>query len=182
MATFNVPTKSEVTENNQAIFNQLEKQIGFVPNLYATFAHSEHALKDYLAYQGRKSSLRGKEKEVINLVVSQVNECAYCLAAHTAMAKGHKFTDEQILEIRTGRATFDAKLDALARFARQVALERGKVSEVYTDALLEAGYTKGNIVDIITGIGDKIISNYLHNITAIPVDFPAAPAIETTNI
>ena len=27
-------------------------------------------------------------------------------------------------------------------------------------------------------IGDKIISNYLHGVTKIPVDFPAAPKLE----
>ena len=48
MSTFNVPTRAEVSENNQAIFDQLEKGLGFVPNLYATFAHSENALGNFL--------------------------------------------------------------------------------------------------------------------------------------
>ncbi len=97
MATqFNVPTKNEVSENNQAIFSQLEKGLGFVPNLYATYAHNDTALGDYLALQNRKSTLTAKEREVINLVVSQINECAYCLAAHTALGKMNGFTDEQI--------------------------------------------------------------------------------------
>jgi hypothetical protein len=43
MNKFKVPTKSEVSENNQAIFNQLEKGLGFVPNIYASFAHSDTA-------------------------------------------------------------------------------------------------------------------------------------------
>ena len=36
MKTFNVPTRENVSENNQAIFDNLNKALGFVPNLYAT--------------------------------------------------------------------------------------------------------------------------------------------------
>ncbi|MEO0469822.1 MAG: carboxymuconolactone decarboxylase family protein [Bacteroidota bacterium] len=183
MATsFNVPTRDEVSANNQAIFDNLEKGLGFVPNLYATYAYSDTALGDYLSLQNRKSSLRAKEREVINLVVSQVNECDYCLAAHTALGKMNGFTDEQILEIRTGRASFDAKLDALAAFVKDITINRSKPSAEAVDGFFAAGYTKANLVDTIIVIGDKIISNFIHGTTQIPVDFPAAPALETATV
>ncbi|MEM7110490.1 MAG: carboxymuconolactone decarboxylase family protein [Bacteroidota bacterium] len=178
MATFSVPTRDEVSENNQAIFDNLQKGLGFVPNLYATYAYSDTALSDYLALQNRRSSLKAKEREVINLVVSQVNECDYCLAAHTALGKMNGFTEEQILEIRSGEASFDAKFDALAKFVKDITVNRSKPSVEVTDNLLAAGYTKENLVDIIVVIGDKIISNFIHGATQIPVDFPAAPALE----
>jgi AhpD family alkylhydroperoxidase len=92
-----------------------------VPNLWAAIAHSEHGLATYFALTTAKSSLKVKEEEVINLVVSQVNTCDYCLAAHTVPGKMNGFTDEQILEIRQGRASFDPKLDALARFGKSFA-------------------------------------------------------------
>jgi AhpD family alkylhydroperoxidase len=92
-----------------------------VPNLWAAIAHSEHGLATYFALTTAKSSLKVKEEEVINLVVSQVNTCDYCLAAHTVPGKMNGFTDEQILEIRQGRASFDPKLDALARFGKSSA-------------------------------------------------------------
>jgi len=114
---------------------------------------------------------------VINLVVSQVNDCEYCLAAHTAVGKMVGFTDAQILEIRTGRAAFDPKLDALARFVREVTENRGHVGAASTDAFLEGGWTQGNLVDVMMVVGDKIISNYLHGVTKVPVDFPAAPKL-----
>ncbi len=178
MATFNVPTREEVSENNQVIFDNLQKGLGFVPNLYATYAYSETALGDYLALQNRKSTLKAKEREVINLVVSQVNECAYCLAAHTALGKMNGFTDEQILEIRSGQASFDAKLDALAKFVKDITINRSKPSQEAVDNFLAAGYDKANLVDTIIVIGDKIISNFIHGTTQVPVDFPAAPALE----
>lgn len=178
MSNFSVPTRSEVSANNQAIFDKLEKGLGFVPNLYATFAYSDTALGDYLALQNRKSSLKAKEREVINLVVSQYNDCQYCLAAHTTLGKMNGFTDEQILEIREGHASFDAKIDALATFVLATISNRGKLDNTQVEALFDAGYDKGNLVDILIVIGDKIVSNYLHGITQIPIDFPLAPALE----
>jgi uncharacterized peroxidase-related enzyme len=174
MTTFSVPTRDDVTPDNQAIFDNLKKALGFVPNLYATFAYSPTALGTYLALQNAKSSLKPKEREAINLVVSQVNDCEYCLAAHTALGKMLGFTDAQILEFRRGRASFDPKLDGLVRFVREVAEKRGHVSAATTDAFLAAGWSQANLVDAIMVVGDKTISNYLHGTTKIPVDFPAA--------
>lgn len=174
MATFTVPTRANVSATNQGIFDNLEKGLGFVPNIYATLALNETALPDYLAFQGRKSTLKAKEKEVVNLAVSQVNECAYCLAAHTALGKMNGFTDEQILEIRRGEVSFDPKVAALATFAKETTVNRGKPTTAATDAFLAAGYTQANLVDVIMVIGDKIVSNFLHGVTQVPVDFPAA--------
>jgi uncharacterized peroxidase-related enzyme len=177
MKTISVPSRAQVSADNQAIFDNLQSKLGFVPNLYATYAHSETALGTYLALQSAKSSINTKEREVINLVVSQVNECRYCLAAHTALGKMVGFSDAQLIEIRKGRATFDVKLDALAQSTRSIAVNRGKVDSVALDRFFAAGYTEGNLVDAIVIVGDKIISNYLHSTTQVPVDFPQAPTI-----
>ncbi|CAN7739330.1 carboxymuconolactone decarboxylase family protein [Variovorax sp. LjRoot290] len=173
----NVPTRNDVSPANQAIFDQLKKNLGKVPNLYATFAHSEHALGAYLALQNAKSSITGKAREVVNLVVSEVNACEYCLAAHTVIGRMHGFNDEQILEIRGGTAGFDPKLDALVRLAKNIALERGHADPALVDAFLAAGWDKGHLVDTIVAIGDKTVTNFLHGTTRVPVDFPAAPQL-----
>jgi uncharacterized peroxidase-related enzyme len=177
MKTISVPSRAQVSAGNQAIFDNLQSKLGFVPNLYATIAHSETALGTYLALQSAKSSISTKEREVINLVVSQVNECRYCLAAHTALGKMVGFSDAQIIEIRKGRVPFDAKFDALAQLVRSITVNRGKVDGSALDRFFSAGYTEGNLVDAIMVVGDKIISNYLHSTTQVPVDFPEAPSV-----
>jgi AhpD family alkylhydroperoxidase len=129
-----------------------------------------------------KTSLKAKEKEVVNLVTSQVNDCEYCLAAHTYIGKLNGFSDEQILEIRTGQVSFDAKLNALAGLTKDFVQTNGKVDPALVDRFFEAGYTKENLVDVIVVIGDKVITNYLHSVTKVPVDFPPAPALETAAV
>ena len=178
MKNFAVPTRDQVSENNQAIFDNLQKGLGFVPNLYATYAYNDTALGDYLTLQNRKSTLKAKEREAINLVVSQVNNCKYCLSAHTALGKMNGFTDEQILEIRGGSASFDPKINALVRFVKDITVNRSKPSQEAVADLFTVGYNEANLVDIIMVIGDKIISNFLHGTTKIPIDFPVAPDLE----
>lgn len=182
MSNFNVPTREEVNEVNQGIFDNLKNALGFVPNLYATYAHNDTALADYLALSNRKTTLTSKEKEVVNLVVSQVNECAYCLAAHTAIGKMNGFTDDQIINIRQGEASFDTKLDALAKFVKSAVVNRSKPSKESLDNLFAVGYTNANLIDIIVLIGDKTISNFIHGTTKVPVDFPAAPELELVSL
>lgn len=174
---FTVPVRAEVSETNQAIFDKLQRGVGFVPNLYAYFAKSETALGDYLTFQNRKTTLTVREKEVVNLVTSQINGCRYCQSAHTELAKMLRFTDEQILEIRRGSATFDPKFDALTKFAASVVNNKGRVAVGTIEAFFAAGYNESHLVDVIIAVGDKIISNYLHNLTQIDIDFPIAEEI-----
>ena len=177
LINFSVPARNDVSANNQVIFDNLQKGVGFVPNLYAYFGKNETALGDYLTLQNRKSSLKAKEREVINLVTSQVNNCHYCQSAHTVLGKLNGFTDEQILDIRRGQAPFDSKLDALAKFTKAVAVGRGRVTREVLDSFLAAGYSEANMIDVVITIGDKIITNYLHNLTNLEIDFPLAEEI-----
>ena len=177
MKNFNVPTRNEVTPNKQALFDNLEKAVGFLPNLYATYPHNDTALSDYLALANRKTSLSAQEKEIVNLVVSQVNDSASCLAAHTAIGIINGFTNRQILEIRSGRASFNSTLYSLAQYVKNAPENRSKPSSESIANLFSAGYTKAEVIDIVMLIGDKTISNYLHGTTQVPVDFLAAAAL-----
>ncbi|WP_178986227.1 carboxymuconolactone decarboxylase family protein [Winogradskyella helgolandensis] len=182
MTTFNVPSREDVSTTNQAIFDNLNKALGFVPNLYATYAHSDTALENYLTFANAKTSLSAKEKEVVNLAVSEVNDCIYCLSAHTAIGKMNGFTDQQILELRAGYSTVNDKLDALAKLAKNITENRGKTDATVLEHFFNVGYTKGNLIDTIALVGDKTISNYVHSTTQVPVDFPVAQPLELETI
>lgn len=180
--TFTVPTRDQVSSTNQAIFDNLSSGLGFVPNLYAYYAKNETALADYLALQNRKSTLKAKEREVINLVTSQINGCRYCQSAHTALGKMNGFTADQILELRQGSASFDSKIDALVKFAKSVVENRGHASDEAKEAFFSAGYTEATLIDVVIVIGDKIISNYIHNLTGFAIDFPVAPELDAVHV
>jgi uncharacterized peroxidase-related enzyme len=174
MSNFNVPTREEVSENNQAIFDNLEKGVGFVPNIYAAMGHSKNALGSYLQFSGAATSLSKKEKEVVDLAVSQLNGCRYCQSAHTAGAKMNGFTDEQVIELRKGTASWDNKINILVKTAVSIAANNGKIGTVALEEFYAAGYTKENVVDLVVAIGIITITNLFHNVTDVAIDFPVA--------
>lgn len=182
MKKFHVPNREQVSPSNQIIFDNLRQALGFVPNLFAIFAHSETALADYLALQNRRSSLNGQEREIINLVTSEVNNCQYCLSAHTALGKMKGLTEEQTIEIRSGKSSLSAKYDALAKLVRSTVINRGRPAADLLVDFYAVGYTEENLIDVYIIIGDKIITNYLHNTTQIPVDFPLARPLRETDM
>lgn len=182
MRPFDVPTRDNVSEQNRKIFDDLESKVGFVPNIYATYAYSDHAPGRYLQFANGETSLSNREQEAVNLVTSQINGCVYCQAAHTQGGKMNGFSEEEILEIRQGEASFDEKLDALIQLAASLSENRGNISDEVLEDFFDAGYSKENLVDVIVNVGAKTITNYLHNVTEIPVDFPEAPKLATETV
>lgn len=172
-----VPLRSEVSVKNQTIFAAVEKIVGFTPNLYATFAYSETALPTFLSAQNAASSLSDAEKEAVSLIVSQVNNCDYCLSAHTVFAKEVGFNEEQTLELRAGSVSFDAKLDSLVKLAKSIAENRGHADPGLIEAFFNNSYSKANLVDLIMLVGIRSITNYLYSNTKVEIDWPAAPTL-----
>lgn len=177
MTPFKVPSKGEVSANNQEIFDNLNKGLGMIPNLYAVMALSDTALENYLAFQNAKTTYSNKEKQAVNLVVSQVNECHYCQSAHTLLGKMNGLTEEQTIEIRKGYASFDSKLNALVILAKEITANKGFASTDAVDAFIEAGYTKGQVVELVFLVAEKTAMNYVHAITKVEIDFPLAKEI-----
>lgn len=172
MATINVPTRDDVSPANQALFDTLKKSIGTVPNLYATLAHSDTALGTYLALQNAKSSIAGKAREVVNLVVSQVNACEYCLAAHTALGRKAGATSDEMAAAQMGESA-DPKTAAALRFALKVVNDRAQVNDADVQSLRDVGFDDGAIVEILAHVALNLFTNYVNVAFAVPVDFPS---------
>ena len=175
--TFSVLKREDVSEKNKQIFDQLKKQYGAVPNLYTTLAYSDNALEAYTDLESAKLSFSPKEVEAINLVVSEVNGCMYCLSAHTLVAKGTGFSEAETIELRSGKAGFDPKLEALVALAKELTKNRGVKDETILNDFYAAGYTREHVVDLILLVGDRTISNILHAVTKVPIEFPKAKAL-----
>jgi len=178
MKKFEIPRNQDVTLHNQKILNDLRMAFGFIPNVYAFMAYSPMALNSYLHYTREKTSLSDLEAEAIYLVTSQVNQCLYCLSARTVMAKAMGLTDEQILELRQGKASFDSKLQALLYFTKEVVENRGQVRKEVVERFYKAGFTNRHLVEVVLLISQIMVTNFINNITHNPIDFPLAPPIE----
>lgn len=179
MKTIQVPAVEALSTLSQSILEQVQKKMGKVPNLYATIGYSDQALKgmlDFEATLSQDSSFTGKEKEAINLIVSQVNNCDYCLAAHTVLAQLKGFSKEDTLAIRKGTVS-DSKLSAIISLAASIANNKGNASEEALDKFFEVGYDEKALIELIGLITLRTFTNYVYANTKIPVDFPAIESI-----
>jgi uncharacterized peroxidase-related enzyme len=178
MKTIQVPNKEQVNNKAGVIFDKLEKGIGMVPNLYATIGYSSDILEGYLAYADvvGSTSFNKKEGEAIKLAVSEVNNCQYCKAAHTALAKMNGFSEAETIDIRTAQIK-DKKLNTIIKTAQELAVKRGKISDETKDRFFALGYENKAFIDLIAIVNVASFTNFVHNATQVPVDFPAAPAL-----
>jgi AhpD family alkylhydroperoxidase len=177
MDVFTIPARDQVSPANQQIFDTLTDIAGKVPNVFAMLAWSENALGNYLTFTNGKSSLRPKEREVVNLVVSQVNDSQYCLSAHTFLAKKLGFMHSEIMDIRRASIPWDKKLDTLAKVSKAIVERKGHVDRFLIDDFFLVGYNNENLMDLVLAIGDKVITNYLYALTKIPIDYPIVPTV-----
>ena len=180
MANIQVPTNEQVDNKAQGIFAALKKQLGMVPNLYAAIGYSSNTLESFLGFSGPagKGTFTNKEIEAIKLAVSQTNDCDYCLAAHTALAKMNGFTQEETLDLRTATIA-DARLNAITTLAKEISADAGRASQTALDNFFAQGFNEAGLIDLIAVIISVTFTNYVYGATEVPVDFPAAQPLET---
>lgn len=163
-------------EAARPLLQAVNQQIGQVPNLFRLVANSPAALEGYLAMSGAlaKGALPAQTRERIALAVSEINACGYCLAAHTFIGgQMAKLDEAEIRANRQGRS-LDAKADAAVRFAAQVALQRGHVSDAELLAVRSAGYSDAQIVEIVQHVALNTWTNYINEVGGTAIDFPVA--------
>ena len=179
MKHLEILTQEQVGPEVREIFDGLKKKIGKVPNVYGLFANSPVAFKAILEME---KALDGgyfspKEVQAIELMVSQVNDCHYCLAAHTTLGKMVGFTEQETMNLRTASSE-NEKLRALTALAREITLQKGRPEEKYIDDFFRVGYGKQALVELVAFVGFMSFSNYINNIADTPIDFPHAKELK----
>ena len=110
------------------------------------------------------------ERQIVLLAASYSNSCDYCMAAHSAGAAMAQTPPATIQSLRDGKAPADAKTAALVAFARAVVQQRGWVKEEALNAILAAGYTRAQVLDVLVITALKTFSNYTNHLAHLPLD------------
>lgn len=77
--------------DSKSTLDAFTKNIGFTPNMMATFAQSPIAFNAWASLLGSLSkALDVKTRDSIGLAVSEVNGCNYCLTVHSFTAEHAK--------------------------------------------------------------------------------------------
>lgn len=156
------------------ILEQTEKKLGFIPNMYKKFAHNPSLLDAYAySYNSFRThaGFSPVEQEVILLSVAYVNNCEYCMAAHSFVADNMTNVPTEVTNaIRNGESIPDNKLKVLSETAIKLTENRGHLNDNELQSFLNAGYTESHILGIITGIAVKVMSNYANHNTHPELD------------
>ncbi len=156
----------------------VQKKLGLVPNIIATMAQSTAAANAYLGFSQALSTgtLPARLREQIALVVRETNGCRYCVSAHTALGKKAGLSEQETCDAR--RATASDEKESLAlQFARQIVANRGVVADEDVERVRQAGYTDGEIAEIVANVALNMFTNYFNHVAGTEVDFPVAPEL-----
>ncbi len=162
------------TGKAKELLDAVKSKLGMTPNMMKTMAHSPTVLEAYLNFSGALSggTLDDKLREQIALISAEINGCGYCASAHTTIGAMVGLNDESILAARAGKSA-DAKTEAALKFARLLIVNRGQVGDADVQAVKAAGFTDGEIGEIIAGVALNIFTNYFNETVKTTVDFPA---------
>jgi alkylhydroperoxidase family enzyme len=172
MAEFPIHTIDDAPEAAKPLLEASLKNNGRIPGLHGTMAAAPPLLAAYnFAHQQfMATSLTDEEKTVVWQTINVENNCHYCVPAHTGIAKMMKVDDAITEALRNETPLPTAKLEALRSFTLAMIRDRGFVSEAETQAFLDAGYTEVNILEVILGAAQKLMSNYTNHVAHTPVD------------
>ena len=172
MPAFDIYDETNAPEAARPLLAKSKAAYGAVPNILGELAESPAALEGYMALSEIfiKSSLAPAEKHLVLLTASVENECKYCVAAHTGLAKGAGLPGHAIMAVREDEDIDDDHLEALRLFTKRVVSARGDVSADEVQAFMDAGYSRANVFEVILGVAMKTLSNYVNHIAQTPVD------------
>ncbi|MEH6464113.1 MAG: carboxymuconolactone decarboxylase family protein [Shewanella psychromarinicola] len=172
MNAFTIHTVDTAPEDSKAMLDDTKKQTGMIPNLFGVLAESPSTLKAYrqLHQAFLDTSFNPEELTVVWQTINVENECTYCVPAHTGIAHSMKVDPALTEALRNKAAMPNAKLQALQDATLSIVRNRGNISEAELAAFYAAGYAQQQVLEIILGLSQKVISNYTNHVAKTPVD------------
>lgn len=163
----------QASDAAKATLEMVNKKLGRVPNMYQVMANSPAVLEAYVKFNGALSggTLGSKMAELIALAAAEHNSCSYCLSAHSFLGAKAGLSDQQMSEGRVFHSQ-DGKMKAGLLFAKKILETPKEISSNDIEPLRNAGYSDGDILEIVVNVVRNIFSNYVNIISETEVDWP----------
>ncbi|NQZ14348.1 MAG: carboxymuconolactone decarboxylase family protein [Alphaproteobacteria bacterium] len=168
-----IEPNSNPSSEAQEKLNAIEAKLGVVPNIFKTFAHSDAVLDFYMQGSGAlgNTSISAQLRESIALTVAGVNSCDYCASAHTKIGEGAGLAADELAQNLHGKSG-DSKTQAALKFSLKLVNSQGNPSDADVQALKDAGYSDGEVLEITAVVAFNIFTNYFNHVADTDVDFP----------
>ncbi|MBW6419719.1 carboxymuconolactone decarboxylase family protein [Celeribacter sp. PS-C1] len=178
MIDFTAHTIDTAPEESRATMEEVKSAFGRVSGLIAVMAEAPALAKSYWQLHHTFMTETTFDKDELTVIWQTINvehECHYCVPGHTGIAKKMKVDDAITNALRDETPLPTAHLEALRTFTLQIVRQRGNVTQDQMQTFLDAGYTKRQILEVLVGTAQKVMSNYTNAIAQTPVD-PAMQA------
>lgn len=173
MTQFEIHTLETAPAESRPLLDHSAKTYGRIPGLHAVMAEAPALLEGYKQLHrlfAEKTSFDEDELTVVWQTVNVEHACSYCVPAHTGIAKSMKVDDAIINALRDETPLPTARLEALRTFTLRVVRGRGSVTDAEVREFLDAGFTRRQILEVVLGVAQKVMSNYTNHLAATPVD------------
>ena len=172
MTTLKIHNIETAPEGSKALLENSQKAYGMIPGLHGVLAGAPKILEAYQTLHQLfvDSSFNEEELTVVWQTINVEHACHYCVPAHTGIAKMMKVDDAITEALRNETPLESLKLEALRTMTLTIVRNRGHVTQDDLDAFYAAGYGEAQVLEIILGLSQKTISNYVNHIANTPVD------------
>lgn len=172
MTTLKIHNIETAPEDSKPFLEKSQKAFGMIPGLHGVLAGAPKTLEAYqtLHQLFTESSFNEEELTVVWQTINVEHGCHYCVPAHTGIAKMMKVDDAITEALRNKTALENTKLEALRTMTLSIVRNRGQVSKEDLTTFYNAGYEERQILEIILGVSQKVISNYTNHIANTPID------------
>lgn len=174
MTEFTLHDQDSAPEGSKPLLEKSIKGYGMIPNLHAVMAEAPGLLDGYQTLHTlfTETSFNAEEQTVVWQSINVEHGCHYCVPAHTGIAKQMDVDDAITDALRNETSLPTAKLETLREFTLSVVRQRGHVDDEAVRAFLDAGFTRRQVLEVVLGIAQKTMSNYVNHLAETPVDEP----------
>lgn len=174
MIEFTLYNSDNAPEEAKSLFQNSINAFGMLPNLHAVMAEAPALLEGYqqLHRLFQQTSFNDEELTVVWQTINIEHNCHYCVPAHTAIANMMKVDNAIINSLLDGSPFTNPKLEVLRTTTLAMVRNRGVLSDEEAESFFSAGYGKQQILEIVLGLAQKVLSNYTNHLANTPVDEP----------
>ena len=172
MKKFTIHTLESAPEASKPLLQKSLQGFGMIPGLHGVMAESPGLLEGYqlLHKLFQDTSFDAEELTVVWQTINVEHECHYCVPAHTGIAHMMKVDPALTEALRNGAAMPTEKLQALYDTTLSMLRNRGNLSSTDLEAFYAVGYGQQQLLEIVLGMAQKVMSNYVNHIAQTPTD------------
>lgn len=174
MSLFTCHDLQSAPDESKPLLEQSQKDFGMIPNLHAVMAEAPGLLQAYksLHQHFANSSFNNEQLTVVWQTINVYHQCHYCVPAHTAIAQIMGVSQEISDALRNNKPLTNLDLQTLREFTIKLLDNRGNVAQDEVQAFLDQGFSQRQVLEIVLGIAQKVMSNYTNHLANTPVDEP----------